>query len=108
MIILKITGASILFLRLIDLETIVPSFPYQVLNCHADAIAKLEYFTSSIACQFAVMAKRKGQQCLLMSERLSCSCDGFCGAREQEAGAHLTCRLADSNLERICRLFSNL
>ena len=30
-----------------------------------------------------------------MSERLLCSCDGFCGASEQEAGAHVTCRLAD-------------
>ena len=39
------------------------------------------------------MAKRKGQQCLLMSERLSC---------EQEAGVPVTCRLADGNLERIC------
>ena len=28
-----------------------------------------------------------------MSERLLCSCDGFCGASEQEAGAHVTCRL---------------
>ena len=43
-----------------------------------------------------------------MSERLSCSCYGFCGASEHEAGAHLTCRLADSNLERIRRLLSNL
>ena len=49
-----------------------------------------------------------GQQCFLMSERLLCSCDGFCGASEQEAGAHVTCRLADGNLERIRRLFSNL
>ena len=37
-----------------------------------------------------------------------CSCDGFCGANEQEAGEHVTCRLADGNLERIRRLFSNL
>ena len=29
-------------------------------------------------------------------------------ASEQEAGAHFTCRLADNNLERIRRLFSNL
>ena len=43
-----------------------------------------------------------------MSERLLCSYDGFCGASEQEAGAHVTCRLADGNLERIRRLFSNL
>ena len=43
------------------------------------------------------MAKRKGQQCLLMSERLSCSCDGFCGASEQKAGAFITCRLADGS-----------
>ena len=43
------------------------------------------------------MAKRKGQQCLLMSERLSCSFDGFCGASEQEAGAFITCRLADGS-----------
>ena len=41
------------------------------------------------------MSKRKGQQCLLMSERLLCSCDGSCGASEQEAGAHVTCRLVD-------------
>ena len=47
------------------------------------------------------MAKRKGQQRLLMSERLSCSCHGFCGASEQEDGAHITCRLADGNLEQI-------
>ena len=58
--------------------------------------------------QARVMAKRKGQQCLLMSEQLSLSCDGFCGASEQEARAHVTCRLADDNLERIPRLFSNL
>ena len=32
-----------------------------------------------------------------MSEQLLCSCDGFCGASEQEAGAHVTCRLADGN-----------
>ena len=37
-----------------------------------------------------------------------CSCDGFCGASEPEAGAHVTCRLADGYLERIRRLFSNL
>ena len=55
-----------------------------------------------------VMSKRKGQQCLSRSERLLCSCDWFCGASEQEAGAHFTCRLAHSNLERIRRLFSNL
>ena len=36
-----------------------------------------------------------------MSERLLYSCDGFCGASEQEAGAQVTCRLADGNLERI-------
>ena len=35
-----------------------------------------------------------------------CSCDGFCGASEPEAGAHVTCRLADGYLERIRRLFS--
>ena len=39
-------------------------------------------------------------------ERLLCSCDGFCEASKQEAGAHVTCRLADGNLERIRRLFS--
>ena len=43
-----------------------------------------------------------------MSKRLLCSCGGFCGASEREAGAHVTCRLADGNLERIRRLFSNL
>ena len=36
-----------------------------------------------------------------MSERLLCSCDGFCGASEQETGAHVTCTLADGNLKRI-------
>ena len=41
-----------------------------------------------------------------MRERLLCSCDGFCGASKQEAGAHVTCRLADGNLEQIRRLFS--
>ena len=60
-----------------------------------------------IANPFAT-AEREGQQCLLMSERLPCSCDEFSGASEQEAGAHVTCRLADGNLERIRRLFSNL
>ena len=29
-------------------------------------------------------------------ERL-CSSDGFCGASEQEARAHITCRLANGN-----------
>ena len=33
-----------------------------------------------------------------MSELLLCSCDGFCGASEQETGAHVTCRSADGNL----------
>ena len=47
-------------------------------------------------------------KCLLMSERLSCCCDGFCGSSEQEAGARDTCRLADGNLERNRRIFSNL
>ena len=28
-----------------------------------------------------------------MSEGLLCSCDGFLGASEQEAGAHVTCRV---------------
>ena len=48
-----------------------------------------------------LISKRKGQQCLLMSERFLCSCDGFCGASEQGTGAHVTCRLAGGNLERI-------
>ena len=48
-----------------------------------------------------MISKRKGQQWLLMSEQLLCSCDGFCGASEQEAGAHVTCRLADGNLEPV-------
>ena len=39
---------------------------------------------------------------------LLCSCNGFCGASEPEAGAHVTCRLADGYLERIRRFFSNL
>ena len=33
-----------------------------------------------------------------MSELLLCSCDDFCGASEQETGAHVTCRSADGNL----------
>ena len=90
-------------------DAIVPSLLQQVLHCCADAVAKLEYciHVAFLTWQFAVISKRKGQQCLLMSERLLCSCDGFCGASEQEAGAHVTCRLADGNLERIRRLFSN-
>ena len=35
-----------------------------------------------------------------MSERLSRSCDGFCGTSELEAEAHVTCRLADDNQAR--------
>ena len=54
------------------------------------------------------MAERKGQQCLLMSERISRSCDWFSGASEEDAGAHVTSRLANGNLERIRPLFSNL
>ena len=34
-----------------------------------------------------------------MSERLLCSCDGFCGASQQEEKAHVTCRLADVQFE---------
>ena len=45
---------------------------------------------------------------LLKQKKTRCSCDGFCGASEQEAGEHVTCRLGDGNLERIRRLFSNL
>ena len=41
------------------------------------------------------MAERKGQVFV-------------CGASEQEAGAHVTCKLADGNLDRKRRLFSNL
>ena len=40
-----------------------------------------------------------------MSERLSCGCDGFCEASEQEAGVHVTCRQADGSLERNCSQF---
>ena len=40
-------------------------------------------------------------------ERL-CSSDGFCRASKQEARAHVTCRLANGNLEWIRWLFSNL
>ena len=54
------------------------------------------------------MVKHKGQQRLLMSEQLLCSCNGFYGASEQEARAFITCRLADGNLERIRQLFSDL
>ena len=54
------------------------------------------------------MAERKGQQRLLMSERISCGCDGLSGASEEDAGAHFTCRLADGNMERIRLLSSNL
>ena len=39
---------------------------------------------------------------------LLCSCDGFCGASMQDARGHVTCRLADGNLEWIRRVFSNL
>ena len=82
---------------LIDLEAIiVPSLRLQVLHCRADAVAKLEYSHHVVilpVCGF--MAERKGQVFV-------------CGASEQEAGAHVTCRLADSNLERNRRLFSNL
>ena len=76
----------------------------------ADAVAKLEYSCHIILLNLVVwvISKRKGQECLLMSERLLCSCDVFCGASEQKAGAHVTCRLADGNLEWIRRLFSNL
>ena len=38
-----------------------------------------------------------------MSERLLSSYDGFREASEQKAGSHVTCRLADGNLERIRR-----
>ena len=101
----EIQGLSLSFSRLIDPEAIVPSLPWQLQHCRADAVAKLEEDW-----QFAVRSKRKGQQCLYMhmSERLLCSCDGFCGVSEKEAGAHVICRLADENLERIRRLFSNL
>ena len=83
-----------------------------MLHCCANAVAKLEYsrrVTSRIKPgRFAVISKRKGQQWLLISEQLLCSCDGFCGASEPEAGAHVSCRLADGYLEQIRRLFSNL
>ena len=29
-----------------------------------------------------------------MSEQLLCSCDGFCGATEQEAGAHVNLQIS--------------
>ena len=54
------------------------------------------------------MGVRIKVKCLMMSERLSCSCNGFWGASEKEAGAHVTCRLTDRSLERIRRLLSNL
>ena len=41
-----------------------------------------------------------------MSEQLLCSCDGFCGTSEPEAGAHVTCRLADGYLERILKFIA--
>ena len=94
--------------RLIDLEAKVPSLPQQMLYCRADAVAKIEYSRRVLILPVCGHGVAKDQQCLLMSKRLSCSCDGFCGAREQEAGAHVTYRLADGNLERIRRLFSNL
>ena len=53
------------------------------------------------------MVERKGQ--VFFDERaIIVQLRRVCGASEQEAGAHVTCRLADGNLERIRRLFSNL
>ena len=52
------------------------------------------------------MAERKGQ--VFVNERaIIVQLRWVWGASEQEAGAHFTCRLADSNLERIRRLLSN-
>ena len=53
------------------------------------------------------MAERKGH--VLVDERAICvQLRWVCGASEQDAGAQVTCRLADSNLEQIRRLFANL
>ena len=79
-----------------------------MLHCCTDLVAKLEYSRSVLNLVVCGHIEQKGQQCLLMSEQLLCSSDGFCGASEQEAGAHVTCRLTDGNLERIRRLFLNL
>ena len=39
------------------------------------------------------MAERKGQVFVDdLSEELSCTYNGFCGASEQEVGVHVTCR----------------
>ena len=54
-----------------------------------------------------VMAERKGQ--VFVDERaIIVQLQWVWGASEQEAGVHFTCRFADSNLERIRRLLSNL
>ena len=53
------------------------------------------------------MAERKGQ--VFVDERaIIGQLRWVWEASEQEAGAHFTCKLVDGNLERICRLFSNL
>ena len=38
--------------RTFPVEAITPSFPYQVLHCRADAIAKLDYYSSKIFSRF--------------------------------------------------------
>ena len=46
------------------------------------------------------MAERKGQVFVDdLSEQLSCTYNGFCGASEQEVGVHVTCRFrVDSSI----------
>ena len=53
------------------------------------------------------MAERKGQV-FVDEQAIIVQLRWVWAASEQEAGAHFTCKLADSNLKRIRRLFSNL
>ena len=92
----------------IDLEAIVPSLHSKCCIVARTRSLSLSIHVAYYTWSVAVISKRKGQQWLLMSEQLLCSCNGFCGASEPEAGTHVTCRLADGYLERIRRLFSNL
>ena len=75
-----------------------------MLYCRADAV--LEYSNHVVILPvMRVMAERKGE--VFVDER-TIIVRWVWGASEQEGGAHFTCRLADGNLERIRRLFSNL
>ena len=79
-----------------------------MLHCRADVVAKLEYSRRVVIPPRLRSWRTVKVKYLLLSERLSRICDGFCGASEQEAEAFVTRRLADSNLERIRRLVLNL